>query len=107
MIGFLRGDDAQTFIDTLDQVRSAPFITEARSDCGLSILFHCFPTFAFQKIGLGFPKFPTTVPDQVLERFVQAMWSQGFTSEITANPDLLQSIGNPALPWRLRRRLEG
>ena len=106
-IGFLRGDDAQTFIDTLDQVRSVPFITEAGSDCSLSIPLLCFRTFILQKLGLGFPKFPTTVPDQVFERVVQAMRSQGFASEIITDPNLLQSIGNPAIPRRVRRRLEG
>ena len=107
MIGYLRGDEAQIFIDTLDQVRSVPLISEARSDYSLPVPLPCFRTFAFRKLGPGFPKFPTTVPEQVLGRVVQAMWLQGFASEITTNPSLLQSIREPALPWRVRRRLEG
>ena len=63
MIGHLRGNDARTFINELDRVRSTPPFYEARSD-------YLFFSNTFHQSGLGSPQSPTTPPEEMLERFV-------------------------------------
>ena len=97
IIGYLRGDNAQAFIDVLDGVRSAP-----------SFLWRGLITSSgFRQPGFGYPQSPITDPEEVFERVVQDMRPPGFASEITACPALLRSIGYPTIPRWVRRCVEG
>ena len=104
MIGCLRGDDAQTFVDAINEVCLFSFIFEARSNGPLTFKL---PPFTFRLPGLGSPKCPTVAPEKVSERLMQDMLPPGFTSKIPANPTLLRPNGYPAISRRVRQCVEG
>ena len=101
MVRDLRGDDAQTFIDVIHEVRSVLFFPRhSLIACLLPLLR--FRTFAFRRSGSGSPGSPTMASEDMPRCLMPDLWSSGFASEITANPTLLQSIRYPAVSRRVR-----
>ena len=79
MIRNLRGDDIQTFIDVIDEVRS-PLVP--RREIWLA-------KDAFRRLGTGHPRPYAKGPNQVSLCFAQDLRSQCTHSEITSNPSPL------------------
>lgn len=88
MVRDLRGDDAQTFIDVIHEVRSVLFFLGCTLITCLPLLLR-FRNFTFRRSGSGSPRSPTAAPDGVPQCLMQDLRSLGFAPEITANPDLL------------------
>lgn len=100
IIGYLRGGEAQTFIDVIDEVRF-----HVRSSLRPGLILTFFVGLASANLyqpGLGLCPSLTSASEEVFERSVQNLRPSGFASEIIKNPTLLRSIGHPALSWRVR-----
>ena len=89
----LRGDDAQTFVDVVDEVLPTPASRMNRA-INLRLGFPFLPT------GVGYAGAVAT--GEVFGRLAQDMWSPVFTSEIRANPASQRSISIRAVSRRVR-----
>jgi hypothetical protein len=101
MVRDLGGDDAQTFIDVIHEVRSALSLPRhILITCPLPLLH--FRTFTFLRSGSGSPGSPTAASEDMPQCLMPDLQPSGFASKITANPVLLQSIRYSAVSRRVR-----
>ena len=107
---YLRGDAAQSFVDSIQEVR---FHIPSLLKRGL-IIFTLFGSFTFDpspstdhRSGSGSPQPPATAPEEIFGLFVSYMRSPGSASEISPNPTLLQPFGSPAVQRWVRGRVDG
>jgi len=91
MVRDLRGDDAQTFIDVIHEVRSViSFPRHSVFTCLLSL--PRLRILTFPRSGSGSPGSPTAASGDVHRRLMSHLRSSGFASKITANSALLQPV---------------
>ena len=98
MVQSLRGDDAQAFVDVIDEV-PPPHVLSSQENRPADL------NFSSCRVADGYSS--TVALEEVPENFAQDMRSPGFAPEISANPALLRSIGCPIVSRGVRGRLEG
>jgi hypothetical protein len=98
MAGRLSGDDAQKFIDVIDEV-SPHTIPRPKGKVTQS--------FAFYPIGIGWLSSFTMGSQEVPTLFAQDLWPPSPAPKVTDNSTQLRPEGDPTVPWGIHGRVEG
>ena len=90
-VGHLFGDDAQTFVNVIDEVRIHALLPRRTG--------WLTPTNIITSYRLGFGYHPTGDPQEVFAFLIQDLCPPSLASKISRNPTLLRSNDDPTMSW--------
>ena len=98
-VGHLFGDDAQTFVNVINEVRIYTLLLRRTG--------WLTPTNIITSYRLDFRYHPTGDPQEVFAFLIQDLCPPSLASKISRNPTLLQSNDDPTMSWWVWGCMEG